>query len=360
MRDIYVPLFQDLLDSSLWAKQSPATRCVWIALLLMADADGYVGAALPGIAHRARVSEDEARQAIAILEAPDPDSRTKDHEGRRIVEVERGWHVFNLVALRLRAKVAARRAYKAGLFAKKRAANDYAEPDPRQLSLPFPESPQPPSTDVDTSRQSVGTQKHKPKLLSSEGEGSPSSSPLVLKEIPEGYDFEHLRPEAIAAGVSSEDFDRRIRDLRKGPIGGQRGVFAHKLDDWVRGFFGNWKLWGETERAKALEAKAAPRAASGPPWRFERAPAPVVPLEPEAKHEAFARKHGVDIDAVIQGVLADHPEPGGVSRLAILGERLTVAAKQKRAGHPVTGKLTRAEAQEWGSPPPGGVIPEVA
>lgn len=367
MSDIYVPLFQDLLDSSIWAKASPETRCVWITLLLMADADGYVGAALPGIAHRARVSEDQAREAIALLEAPDPDSRTPDREGRRIEKVHRGWLVFNIPAMRERAREAARKAYKAGWNARHRGkpANDNAEPDPRQLSFPYPQPEEPlPSTDVDTGGQNADTQKqrHKQSLSEERSPLPPMGDPVVIKELPEDWQpSDELRAKAKIAGV--ESLDHWVGKLRAVPIGGRGGVIASKLDAYIESQLPTWRTWEETERAKALAAKASPRGASGPPSRFIDGRALPSQLEPKPHHEAFAKKHGVDLWGIIRALIdEDAPTNLGLGRAReMIGERLTVAVKQKLNGHPVTGKLTRAELDAWGPVPTGGSIPaEVA
>jgi len=56
---------------------------------------GIVNASVSGLARLANVSVDACQAAIAKLEAPDPDSRTKDHGGRRIEPVEGGWVVLN-------------------------------------------------------------------------------------------------------------------------------------------------------------------------------------------------------------------------------------------------------------------------
>jgi hypothetical protein len=40
------------------------------------------------------------RQALSILLAPDPDSRTKDHDGRRIEAIEGGWLILNYLKYR--------------------------------------------------------------------------------------------------------------------------------------------------------------------------------------------------------------------------------------------------------------------
>lgn len=61
----------------------------------MADRRGRVWGSVPGIANRARVSVDEARKAIEAFLSPDPDSRTKDYEGKRIAEIDGGWRLLN-------------------------------------------------------------------------------------------------------------------------------------------------------------------------------------------------------------------------------------------------------------------------
>jgi hypothetical protein len=64
-------------------------------MLSMADRSGNVYASVPGLAHRARVSADECRDALSTLSAPDEESRTKLYEGRRILAFEGGWTLLN-------------------------------------------------------------------------------------------------------------------------------------------------------------------------------------------------------------------------------------------------------------------------
>jgi hypothetical protein len=47
------------------------------------------------VAHKARVTEAEAKQAIEILESPDENSAPDEHEGRRVERVPGGWMVLN-------------------------------------------------------------------------------------------------------------------------------------------------------------------------------------------------------------------------------------------------------------------------
>lgn len=98
----YVKLFGSLLNSTVWAEPL-ATRVVWISMLALADQDGNVHARAPGIAKAAGVTRAEVDAALATFLAPDPDSRTKDHGGRRIEETPEGFRLLNYEAYRDRA-----------------------------------------------------------------------------------------------------------------------------------------------------------------------------------------------------------------------------------------------------------------
>lgn len=90
----YTKLDAGITDSTIW--QAPdATRIVWITMLAMADQNGYIGASVPGLAGRARVSMDACIEALEAFTGPDKWSRTKDHEGRRIAEAVGGWVLLN-------------------------------------------------------------------------------------------------------------------------------------------------------------------------------------------------------------------------------------------------------------------------
>lgn len=52
-------------------------------------------AALGNVANRARVTLDEARAAVEILEGPDSESSDPENEGRRLERVPGGWVVLN-------------------------------------------------------------------------------------------------------------------------------------------------------------------------------------------------------------------------------------------------------------------------
>lgn len=92
---MYNKLFTKILDSSIWLENTP-TRLVWITMLAAMDEDGMCQFASVGnLAHRARITKEEAEEAVLRLESPDPDSSDPDNEGRRIERVPGGWIVLN-------------------------------------------------------------------------------------------------------------------------------------------------------------------------------------------------------------------------------------------------------------------------
>lgn len=90
----YTKLFTSIVTSTIW-NEDDKTRIVWITMLALADKNGEVQGSVPGIARVAGVAVDDCRAAVAKFLSPDPDSRTKDDEGRRIEEIEGGWHLLN-------------------------------------------------------------------------------------------------------------------------------------------------------------------------------------------------------------------------------------------------------------------------
>jgi len=374
MRHQYTPVFREFTTSSMWA-EPPATRCVWLWLMLHADPEGFVPGTVPGLAVAANVSLEETRAAVEAFLSPDPDSNTQAFEGRRLEKVPHGWRILNFEYWRELAKREAEKARK------RRWAEAHRKP--KQLSLPFPPEFLPSDLDpehfvgpvdvtstVDGSSETLDAPKPtpKPKPPSEVVVSNPAREVFDDQELPvipvrrafhdlDGLDETGLEDEAVAAGMSREWFRERLKSARNlARIGGDKGVRDQR--EWVRLQFGNWKTWEETNRAKDAQRSAG----NAPPRRFGSPDARVEAFEPEPHQEAFAAKHGLSLGELLKGVLNDYPQPSGsLSRLGVLSERLTVAAKQKRAGLPVTGKLTREQTAQWGPVPPGGAIPrEVA
>jgi len=90
----YAQLDSGIIHSTIWSEPNHV-RIVWITMLAIADARGYVGASVPGLAHSARVSIEECVEALELFQQPDQYSRDKEYEGRRIEACEGGWLLLN-------------------------------------------------------------------------------------------------------------------------------------------------------------------------------------------------------------------------------------------------------------------------
>ncbi len=95
----FTKLFSSIVTSTIW-QEDDKTRIVWITLLALADAQGRVDGSVPGLAHVANVGLGECEHALERLSNPDPYSRTKDFEGRRIESIDGGWQILNYAKYR--------------------------------------------------------------------------------------------------------------------------------------------------------------------------------------------------------------------------------------------------------------------
>lgn len=120
MGETFSKLFSSITDSSVWSESHETVR-VWITMLAMADQHGYVAAAIPGLAARARVDLHECEEALAKFLAPDPYSRSEEHEGRRIEKVDRGWVLLNYPRFRDMRDEEVRKTYERDRKRKQRA-----------------------------------------------------------------------------------------------------------------------------------------------------------------------------------------------------------------------------------------------
>ncbi len=90
----YTKLFRSIIHSTVWREPSHV-KVVWVTLLAMADQDGVAETSIPGLADAARVTLEQATEALERLQAPDRYSRSKTLEGRRIVAVDGGFELVN-------------------------------------------------------------------------------------------------------------------------------------------------------------------------------------------------------------------------------------------------------------------------
>ncbi len=95
----FTKLFSTIVHSTVW-REEMHIKVVWITMLALADRKGRVLASIPGLADASRVSLEQCQEALERLGAPDPWSRTKDYEWRRIEEIDGGWQLLNYLKYR--------------------------------------------------------------------------------------------------------------------------------------------------------------------------------------------------------------------------------------------------------------------
>lgn|GEM_PF-1247522 len=111
MSDTYTKLFSSITESTI-VSEPVATRWLWVTMLAMADAQGHVFGSIPGLARRANLTIEEVEAGLATFHAPDAYSRTKDNDGRRIVDIDGGWLLLNHAKYAAIRSEAERREYK--------------------------------------------------------------------------------------------------------------------------------------------------------------------------------------------------------------------------------------------------------
>jgi len=94
---MYCKLFASLYQGTLRGRAHPIL--VFTNLLAHADSTGIVDKHFRAIAEEVGITMDEVNQAILALEAPDPESRSPEMEGARIVKLDDhrawGWQIVN-------------------------------------------------------------------------------------------------------------------------------------------------------------------------------------------------------------------------------------------------------------------------
>lgn len=327
----FTKLFASITDSSIWSEDD-ATRIVWITLLAMADSSGYVGASIPGLAARARKTIPEVERALEKFHAPDPYSRTRDYDGRRIMTVDGGWLLLNYEKHRAVADAEAYRARKREWAAKNRMvqATVAAPGDSRLLAAKV--------ADVSASASVISACDQDPDLPYKLGireraraveEACEAFDAVSVVDPRRGRfapeDFKPTDAHRVRCTECKLDIDTLLREFKA-------FEFNRAYTDWDRRF-SRWieraRVDAETERANANSGAAkGPRNA---PARSARNP---HGWQPNAKHGAFARRHNIDL----QHYAAAYIDAGQLLKLAVLeadddfGKRLVLVARGKPFG----------------------------
>lgn len=156
MSDTYTKLFSSITASTI-VSEPLATRWLWVTMLAMADQNGDVFGSVPGLARIANIELPACEAALDRFKAPDEWSRTKDNEGRRIVEIDGGWRLLNHGKYRAIRDPADRRDYMREHMRAKRARQAAEKTDDHvssvstelaELAVSTPPTPTPTPTPV--------------------------------------------------------------------------------------------------------------------------------------------------------------------------------------------------------------------
>lgn len=189
----YTKLFSSIITSTVWREKNE-TRILWITMLAMKDRHGLIEASIPGLADMARLSVEETLAGLEILRAPDPYSRTKEHDGRRIEDTEGGWFVLNANKYRDTMNADERREYLRVKQAEYRAKKKLQTPvNKRQQTSTDVSDEYTPLTHADADTVQSTTS-----LFCQKAKKQTSYSPASL-EIYQAYPLKKAKPAAIRA-----------------------------------------------------------------------------------------------------------------------------------------------------------------
>jgi hypothetical protein len=142
---VYGKVFASIFDGSLHGKFE--ATAVMMALIALADKDGAVDMTQEALAARTGFPLDLIERGISQLSQPDPRSRSKDAEGRRIVPIDPerdwGWIMVNHAKYQSIRSNEERREYMREYMAKRRAVNNVNQPLARLAHIDR-------DTDIDT------------------------------------------------------------------------------------------------------------------------------------------------------------------------------------------------------------------
>lgn len=345
----FVKLDRDILESTLWIDRDQ--RDVFITALLLAEPRefingaeqiavgkieltgwaappgwyGFVPAAGPGIVGRAGVPNGDGMAALRKLGEPDPESRSKEHEGRRMIRIDGGYLVLNYMKHREKDHTSPMRSARYRERLKLRSESVAVTDESRRHGV--------------TSHTRARARSMSSALLGSDPDpegvqGEPVVRPVVLHVLPAEYvPSESLLASAEIAGCPRETFMAKLAELGDGPIGGARGVLSNKLESYLLKCSARWRTWVETDRAKDAQ-RGAPQTRQGAiTVRDDRGS--LLVLEPSQAHRAYAAKHGLDLTQVMNHI-REHRfvETLGLERARECIKELLVQAARKKGKPP--------------------------
>jgi hypothetical protein len=90
----FTKLFPEILTSTIWQEPNDC-KVLWFAILALKGPDQICRATIPALAQIASISIDDCKRYMTKFQEPDEYSRSQEHEGRRLEQVEGGYLVLN-------------------------------------------------------------------------------------------------------------------------------------------------------------------------------------------------------------------------------------------------------------------------
>lgn len=137
---MYGKVFESMYDGTLASEGPWQALVTFQQLIVLADQDGVVDMTANAISRRTSIPLEIIKEGLEVLARPDPDSRTPDEDGRRIVCLEDhrdwGWQIVNHAKYQQMRNAAERREYLRLAQANRRAKLKASVNTCQQVSVP--------------------------------------------------------------------------------------------------------------------------------------------------------------------------------------------------------------------------------
>lgn len=257
----YTKLFGSIVASTIW-REPKETKIVWITMLALANKSGVVEASIPGLADLARVSIPECEASLACLMSPDPYSRTKDNEGRRVEEVDGGWRLLNHAKYRAKMGKDERREYLAQKQRESRARKSSTNPSTNVNGSSASSTPKThadaqsdANAEADPSFNTKGSKKVSNNLPTSEP--AIRIANLFSRKLTTAWNQKEIQTFKALSPIDLEDLGLIEAYYASERARGDEGCHRRDLGTFLNNFN------GELDRARGWKAKTAPKNSNG-------------------------------------------------------------------------------------------------
>jgi len=263
--DLYGKVFESMYDGTLASEGPWQALVTFQQLIVLADQDGVVDMTASAISRRTSIPLEIIKAGLDVLARPDPDSRTPDEDGRRIVCLEShrdwGWQIVNHRKYQQMRNAAERREYLRVAQAERRArlkaeAVNTCQQS-QQLSAPVSTStPKDTYKDEDAEERDAGLAPSGPAPSASVpappqdflGDESEKANPRARMKLAEKWELsEKWGLDAEALGWTVAEILREAEKFRQYFCSG-KGAGTRRT---VKGWRQSWSNWlGNAEKYK--------------------------------------------------------------------------------------------------------------